>query len=107
VYSHKLEAEDTAKRINADRALEAIKLGSGDLAEIDFTLRVRWAVVETALRDAFRCDGPILVFRRSSQVRKLGCSITMCSCNCRFYGIQSEIQKMVFFGQPWSYSVWP
>jgi anamorsin len=37
--AQKLEAEDKAKRANADRALSALKLQADDLAEVDFTVK--------------------------------------------------------------------
>ena len=37
--AQKLEAEDRAKRANADQALGAFKLGADDLAEVDFTVQ--------------------------------------------------------------------
>ena len=35
----KLEAEDKAKRANADQALNTLKLGVDDLTEVDFTVQ--------------------------------------------------------------------
>ena len=35
----KLEAEDRARRANADQALSALKLGADDLTEVDFTVK--------------------------------------------------------------------
>jgi len=37
--AQKLEAEDKAKRANADQALQALKLQADDLAEVDFTVQ--------------------------------------------------------------------
>jgi hypothetical protein len=37
--AQKLEAEDKAKRANADQALNALKLQADDLAEVDFTVK--------------------------------------------------------------------
>jgi hypothetical protein len=37
--AQKLEAEDKAKRANADQALSALKLQADDLAEVDFTVQ--------------------------------------------------------------------
>ena len=37
--AQKLEAEDKAKRTNADQALSALKLQADDLAEVDFTVK--------------------------------------------------------------------
>ena len=37
--AQKLEAEDKAKRANADQALSELKLQADDLAEVDFTVK--------------------------------------------------------------------
>ena len=37
--AQKLEAEDNAKRANADKALNTLKLQAEDLAEVDFTVQ--------------------------------------------------------------------
>jgi hypothetical protein len=37
--AQKFEAEDKAKRANADQALNALKLQVNDLAEVDFTVK--------------------------------------------------------------------
>jgi hypothetical protein len=37
--AQKLEAEDKAKRANADQALNTLKLQADDLAEVDFTVK--------------------------------------------------------------------
>ncbi|KAI9829357.1 MAG: electron carrier [Phylliscum demangeonii] len=73
----KLDAEDSAKREKADRALQAMKLATDDLTEIDFTApgKTFGNCGNCTLGDAFRCDGcPYLglpAFKPGEEVRML------------------------------------